>query len=118
MNKIIDTIVGNLDEKREYKKNEARAKALPAEYAEAYKEIKNYIFRTSGVYTMEPLKSLVDLLEEAAAEGKNVLEVTGPDVAAFADELVRGEKSYQDKERTKLNANLAKKLKKDEDQNA
>lgn len=47
MSKIIDTIIGNLDEKREYKKNEERTKALPAEYAIPYKEMKNYIFRTS-----------------------------------------------------------------------
>jgi len=111
MNKIIDTIVGSLEEKRDYKKNEARAKALPAEYAQAYKEIKNYIFHTSGILTMDPLKSLVDLLEEAAAEGKSVLEVTGPDVAAFADELVRGEKSYKDQQSAKLNSKLAKKPK-------
>ena len=49
MGKIIDTIIGNLDEKREYKQNEARAKALPADYAAAYVEIKKYIFQTSGI---------------------------------------------------------------------
>ena len=111
MGKIIDTIVGNLDEKKEYKKNEARAKALPSEYAIAYKEIKNYIFRTSGIVTMEPLKVLVDMLEEAAANGKHVLDITGPDVAGFADELVRGEKSYYEQQRNKLNTSIADKLK-------
>lgn len=110
MSKIIDTVIGNLDEKREYKKNEARAKALPGEYAVAYKEIRNYIFHTSGIVTFEPLKALVDMLEEAAANGKHVLDVTGPDVAAFADELVRGEKSYYDQQRKKLNETLADKL--------
>lgn len=112
MGKIIDTIIGNLDEKREYKRNEARAKALPREYADAYKEIKNYLFSTSGIVTMEPLKVLVDMFEEAAAEGKKVLDITGPDVAAFADELVRGEKSYFEQQREKLNKNIANKLKK------
>lgn len=55
---------------------------------------------------MDPLKSLVDLLEEAAADNRRVLDITGPDVAAFADELVRGEKSYHDKQREKLNKKL------------
>jgi len=110
MNKIINTLIGNLEEKREYRENEARAKALPGEYATAYKEIKNYIFHTSGILTIEPLKALIDMLEEAAASGKHVLEVTGPDVAAFADELVHGEKSYFDQQRQKLNTALAKKL--------
>lgn len=110
MGKIIDTIIGNLDEKREYKETEVRAKSLPDEYATAYKEIKGYIFSTSGVENMRPLIALVDLLEEAAANGKNILDVTGPDVAAFTDELVRGEKSYQDRQRAKLNTTLADKL--------
>lgn len=109
MGKIIDTIIGSLEEKKEYKNNEARAKALPAEYAEAYKEIRNYIFSTSGIENMAPLVGLVDILEEAAANDKRVLEVTGPDVAAFADELVRDEKSYQDSQRQKLNKKLADK---------
>ncbi len=109
MGKIIDTIIGNLEEKREYKENEARAKALPKEYATAYKEIKHYIFQTSGILTMEPLKALADILEEAAANGKSVVEITGPDVAAFADELVRGEKSYYDNQRKKLNDKFANK---------
>lgn len=106
MGKIIDTVVGSLDEKREYRKNEARAKALPAEYAEAYKKIRNYVFSTSGILSFEPLKVLVDMFEEAAADGKHVIDITGTDVAAFADELVRGEKSYQDQQRQKLNSTM------------
>ena len=45
MNKIINTIIGDLNEKKEYRDNEKRAKTLPAEYAEAYKQIRNYIWR-------------------------------------------------------------------------
>ena len=106
MGKIIDTIIGDLSEKKEYRENEKRAKALPAEYAEAYKNIKHYIFSTSGILSFEPLQSLVDMLEEAAANGKRVTDITGPDVASFADELVRGTKSYQDQQRNKLNKNM------------
>jgi len=109
MSKIINTLIGNLEEKKDYKKNEARAKALPEEYYSAYKEIKNYIFHTSGIETMEPLKVLVDILEEASANDKRVLEVTGPDVAGFADELVRGEKSYYENQRNKLNTKFSDK---------
>lgn len=115
MGKIIDTIIGDLSEKREWKETEARAKALPSEYSTAYKEIKHYMFRTAGLETIEPFKALVDMLEEAAANGKHVLEITGPDVAAFVDELVRDERSYLEKERSKLNANVAAKLPKSED---
>ncbi len=77
------------------------------EYSHAYKEIKHYIFNTSGLLSLKPLIALVDILEEAAAHDKRVPEVTGHDVAGFADELVRGEKSYYDKQREKLNRSVA-----------
>ena len=108
---ILNKITGDLNEKKEWRKVEARAKALPAEYAAAYKEVKKYIFHTSGIETMEPLRALVDMLEEAAASNRRVLEIIGPNVAAFADELVRGEKSYFEQQRKKLNKDIAKKFK-------
>ena len=52
MSKIIDTIIGSLEEKKAYKQNEARAKALPPEYATAYKEIQKYIFSSTGLLSM------------------------------------------------------------------
>ena len=108
MSKIIDTIIGDLSEKKEYRENEKRAKALPTEYFSAYKNIKQYIFSTSGILSFEPLKSLVELFEEAAADNRKVTDITGPDVAAFADELVRGEKSYQGLQGKKLNDKFVK----------
>jgi len=108
MANIINTIIGNLEEKKDYRENEARAKALPAKYAAAYKEIKHYIFQTSGIVTMEPLKVLVDILEEAAANKKEVTDITGTNVAAFADELVKDAASWQDQQRQKLNKKISK----------
>lgn len=109
MSKIINSIIGDLNEKKRYRDNEKRAKALPEEYAEAYKNIRNYLWSTSGILKIDPLFALVDMLEEAAAEGKHVLDVTGPDVAAFADEFVRGEASYKDQQGKKLNDKMNKK---------
>lgn len=107
MSKIIDTIIGDLNEKKEFRENEKRAKALPQEYAEAYKEKRNYLWATSGITTISPLVSLVDLLEEAAANKRSVTDVTGPDVAAFADELTKDEQTWKDGLRDKLNKKLA-----------
>lgn len=42
------------------------------------------------------LSGIVDLFEEGAALGKGVLEVTGSDVAAFCDDLIKGLKTYAD----------------------
>jgi len=100
---IIDKLVGDIGEKKRFRANEKRAKSLPAEYREAYESIRNYLWSTSGVESIDPLISLVDLLEEAAADGRKVVDITGPDVAAFADDLVKGERSYKDKQRKKLN---------------
>ncbi|RYX78655.1 DUF1048 domain-containing protein [bacterium] len=108
MNRIIRTLIGDLNEKKTYRLTEKRAKALPPEYANAYKEMKHYLWNTSGVTTITPLVSLVDLLEEAAATNKHVIDVIGSDVAAFVDDLTRDETSYKNKQAQKLNEKLAK----------
>jgi DNA-binding ferritin-like protein (Dps family) len=108
---IVDKIIGDLDEKKAYRANEARAKALPEEFAAAYREIQKYIFSTSGIYHMDPLKTLVDMFEEAAANGRHVSDITGTNVAAFVDELVSGTESFQDHQRAKLNKKFNSKKK-------
>ena len=100
---ILDKIIGSLDEKKAFHANEARAKALPEEFATAYKEIQKYIYSTSGIFRMDPLKTLVDMFEEAAANGRHVTDITGIDVAAFVDELVSETESFQGHQRDKLN---------------
>lgn len=109
MNKIIDKIIGDLSEKKRYRDAEKRAIALPKEYSTAYKDIKQYLWTVSGIMSIEPLVSLVDLLEEAAANDRRVVDVTGPDVASFADELAKGESSYKNDEREKLNKKFTSK---------
>ena len=103
MSKILDFIAGDFAEKKKYRDNEKRANMLPGEYAKAYKEIKHYLWNTSGILTIDPLVLLVDLFEESATNGKSVVEVTGEDVAAFADEFVSDESSYKNQQRKKLN---------------
>ena len=51
----------------------------------------------------------VDMFEEASANGKPVIDIIGTDVASFADELVRGEDTYFEKQREKLNSSINKK---------
>ena len=109
MNKIIEKIIGDLDEKKEWREIEKRAKALPEEYRNAYEKIKKYIWNSSAIETIKPFGVLVDMFEEGAANGKKVLELTGEDVAEFADELVKGEKSYYERIRAKLNKEISHK---------
>ncbi len=77
----------------------ARVKALPQDYQIVYKEIQNYLFKVGPVELtdgMDMLSGIIDLFEEGAALGKGVLEVTGSDVAAFCDDLIKDSKTYAD----------------------
>lgn len=109
---IFDKIIGSLDDKREWKAMEARAKALPSEYRNAYHAIQKYMWTTGGPSDWQSTKrifgGILDLFEEGAAEGKKVIDLTGEDVAAFCDELVKDETSWKDKYRTKLNDTIGR----------
>ncbi|TYP71925.1 DNA-binding ferritin-like protein (Dps family) [Paenibacillus methanolicus] len=75
----------------------ARVKALPHDYQIVYKEIQKYFFKVGPVELTEGtglLSGIVDLFEEGAAMRKGVLEVTGRDVAAFCDDLIKDSKTY------------------------
>lgn len=114
MGDFLNKILGDLEGKKEWKALQVRAKALPEEYQVVYNEIKHYVWQ-GGTGLMDPsnlFKRLVELFEEGAAAGKHVTEVTGNDVAAFIEELIRGEKTYTDGLREKLNDAIAKKLRK------
>lgn len=112
MSIFLDKILGDLENKKEWNAIEKRAKALPDDYRVVYKEIKRYVWNCTGVSTIDVFKVLIDMFEDSAASGRKVLEITGDDVAAFCDELVRGEKTYFENWRKILNQNIAKKLEK------
>ncbi|MED5019579.1 DUF1048 domain-containing protein [Paenibacillus chibensis] len=93
--KIRDIIEG----KKEWRAHVARVKALPRDYQIVYKEIQKYLFKVGPVELTEGtgvLSGIVDLFEEGASSGKGVLEVTGRDVAAFCDDLIKDSKTYAD----------------------
>ncbi|RYL94587.1 DUF1048 domain-containing protein [Sporolactobacillus sp. THM19-2] len=101
--------------KKEWRAHMARVKALPQDYQIVYKEIQKYFFKvgpvelTSGIGL---LSGIVDLFEEGAASGKGVLEVTGSDVAAFCDDLIKDSKTYADVYQEAVNRKVNKAMKK------
>lgn len=100
-------------EKREFKHMQERAKALPEEYTYVFHKIEHYMWSYSGgdgMDMMPILADLLDLFETGAAEGKRVLDITGEDVAAFCDELLRHAKTYTENRRETLNHDILKKL--------
>jgi len=88
-----------IEGKKEWRAHVARVKALPKDYQIVYKEIQKYLFKVGPVELnngMGLLSGIIDLFEEGVALGKGVLEVTGADVAAFSDELIKDSKTYAD----------------------
>ena len=93
--RIQDIIEG----KKEWRAHVARVKALPQDYQIVYKEIQKYIVKAGPAQPTEGmglLSGIIDLFEEGAALGKGVLEVTGSDVAAFCEDLIKDSKTYAD----------------------
>lgn len=103
------------DMTKEMKMFELRVKKLPADYQAAWEEITTDLWLHSdftGRNLIPILDGVLDLLEEAAADGQSVQKVLGDDIKGFclalADE--EGAKSFRDKWRKQLNNNIAKKL--------
>jgi DNA-binding ferritin-like protein (Dps family) len=88
-----------IEGKKKWRAHVARVKALPQDYQIVYKEIQNYLFKVGPVDLTEGtdlLSGIINLFEEGAASGKGVLKVTGNDVAAFCDDLIKDSKTYAD----------------------
>ncbi|THF67918.1 DUF1048 domain-containing protein [Deinococcus sp. Arct2-2] len=104
------TITGD---KKEWNRMEARAKALPRDFLIVYGEIKKYMWNFSagtGMDMVPIFRDLIELFETSAADGKGVIEITGEDVAAFCDELLRNARTYTEDWREALNRNVMQKL--------
>ena len=109
--KIQDIIEG----KKEWRAHMSRIKALPKDYQIVYKEIQNYLYKVGPVELTNGiglLSGIVDLFEEGVANGKGVLDVTGRDVAAFCDDLIKDSKTYFDIYQEAVDQKVSKAMKK------
>lgn len=109
-----ETITGS-DLTREFKRFEARAEALPADYRAAWTQIKMNLFAYgdfTGRNLMPILDGVLGLLEETAADGLNIHDVIDEDIAGFCAALTggKGARSHRDRWREQLNRNVARKL--------
>jgi len=114
MQEFIKKVFGD---KKEYKQQMARVKALPEDYQFVFNKIQKYMwnFAAGDGYDMLKIQyELIDLFEAGAAEGKQVLEITGEDVAEFCDELLRNAKTYTENWHDKLNHDIMKKFGKED----
>ncbi len=113
--RIQDAIEGKKKWQAKWRAHMARVKALPQDYQIVYKEIQNYFFKVGPVKLTEGtdlLSGIIDLFEEGAASGKGVLEVTGRDVAAFCDDLIKDTKTYADTDQKSVGQEVYQAVKK------
>ncbi|MEV8372003.1 DUF1048 domain-containing protein [Kribbella sp. NPDC056861] len=87
-----------IEGKKQWRAHMARVKALPPDYQIVYQEIQRYLFKVGPVDLLGDslLSGIVDFFEEGAASGKGVMQVIGPDVAAFSDGLIADSPTYAD----------------------
>lgn len=107
-----------LKDKQEYKEQMARVEALPEEYRFVFKKIQKYMWGFAGGDGLDMLKAqygLIELFEISVADGKQVLEVTGEDVAGFCEDFMTDIKKWTDNYRDRLNRDFMKKFTKEND---
>ncbi len=102
-----------IESKREYKRQMARVEALPEDYQYVFKKIQGHMWMFAAGSGYDMLKihyALIELFETGAADKKHVLEITGEDVAAFCDELLRNARTYTEDWRETLNRDIMNKF--------
>ncbi len=104
-----------IEGKKEWRAHLQRVKALPQDYQIVYNEIQKYLFKVGPVELTDGtalLSGIIDLFEEGAVLRKGVLEVTGSDVAAFCDDLIKDSKTHADVYQESVDQEVNKAMKK------
>lgn len=125
LDSIIKLLIGDMEEKRAYKKLMKRVDALPEDYRFSFRKIQHYMYSVGPpggdmtIFTdLGMFADLVNLLEASAAEDKQVLDVIGNDVGAFCDGFMRAAAAGNENSRDKLNKEIMGKFKREGDKDA
>jgi DNA-binding ferritin-like protein (Dps family) len=106
--KWIETLTGSLEQKKQYKQNQARLDALPEPYNTTAKAFQRYLTyyggATDGDTIVTMLGDFADLWERAAADNTPIRTIVGDDPVAFAETFAQAYtgKQWIDKERARL----------------
>ncbi len=111
--KWIESLTGSLEEKRQYRRDVARTRALPEPYRATVKAFQRYLMYYGGIVDGTTLVTMssdfLDLWERAAADGTPIRAIVGEDPVAFAEEFAAAYtgKRWMDKERARLTEAVA-----------
>ncbi len=106
--KWIELVTGSLEEKRQYRRYQARIDALPEPYGAVAKAMQRYFMFysaiTDGHTSLTMMSDHIDLWERAAADGTPVRDIVGEDPIEFADAFAEAYTGTRwiDKERARL----------------
>lgn len=89
---IIESIVGDLGDKKRWRAYKARVKALPPGYREAAKAMERYLLHLGasddGATLIRMVDDLADLMERSAADGLPIRDLVGEDPVEFAEAFI------------------------------
>jgi DNA-binding ferritin-like protein (Dps family) len=88
--KLLEKVVGPLEQKKRWRQYKARVDALPDSYRTATKAIQRYSYYFgggTGEGSMQMLEDLADLFEQAAASETPIREIVGENPDDFAKEF-------------------------------
>lgn len=104
----IEAITGSFEEKRSYRRFKRRKAQLPSNYLAAFEAIERYLTYygavTKGRVILTMLDDLIDLFEQAAADGTSIRALVGADPIAFVEDFLRNytEGQWIEKERKRF----------------
>ena len=110
---LLELVVGDLEDKKQYRQYRARVKALPPGYREAAAALERYAMNLGptddGAALVAMLADLADLLERSAADGVRIRDLVGEDPVEFAEAFIAnyGGGSWIRKERARLTGAIA-----------
>lgn len=110
--KVIETVVGDLGDKKSYLEYRARVKRLPAGYRETAIALERYLMymgpSDDGKALIAMVRDLADLLEQSVADGVSIRDLVGDDPAEFAETFLANYAggSWIRKERARLAASI------------
>jgi DNA-binding ferritin-like protein (Dps family) len=105
----IELVTGSLEQKKQYRRHQARMDALPEPYGAVAKAVQRYLMYcggiTDGETSLAMFDDFADLWERAAVDGTPVRAIVGDDPVEFAETFAEAYtgKRWIDKERTRLN---------------
>ena len=110
--KWFEWLIGSHQQKKQYKQQQARVKQLPAGHRQAQEAIERYLTYRGGLSNggelLQMLEDLIELMEQAVADGTALKDVIGEDPVDFAEEFLANytDSQWINKEKARLRKSI------------